>query len=89
MLYEVITDYDSSIAFAEEALSMAEKKYPKLEAEAYTCLGSANDFHGKYDLAIANYQKSYDKYQSINDVITSYSIHYTKLYEYFLFCKFF
>ncbi len=63
------TDYDSSIAFAEEALSMAEKKYPKLEAEAYTCLGSANDFHGKYDLAIANYQKSYDKYQSINEEI--------------------
>lgn len=61
------TDCDSSIAFAEEALSMAEKKYPKLEAEAYTCLGSANDLHGKYDLAILNYQKSFEGYKSIKD----------------------
>ncbi|MDK2773308.1 MAG: tetratricopeptide repeat protein [Flavobacterium sp.] len=61
------TDYDLSIDYANQALELVEKKDAKLSAEAYTCLGSANDFHGKYDLAISNYQKSYEGYKTIND----------------------
>ena len=61
------TDYHLSIEYANKALELIEKKDTKLSAEAYTCLGSANDLHGKYDLAILNYQKSFDGYKSIKD----------------------
>ena len=61
------TDYNLSIDYANQALALVEKKDAKLSAEAYTCLGSANDLHGKYDLAISNYQKSYEGYKTIND----------------------
>lgn len=60
-------DFNLSVSYAHQSLEIQKGKYPDLEAESYTCLGSANDLHGKYDDALRYYQMSYQVYESLKN----------------------